>query len=152
MNWLTNFVKPKLRALVNKKDVPENLWTNCPSCANMLHHKDLSDNLRVCLTCDYHFRMSVNDRIENLFGHKNFHEIEVENISDDPLKFVDKKKYKDRLKEYRKATKKNDAFILGNGVIDEKKAIFGFMNFDFMGGSMGRAVGASIVIGAKKAI
>ena len=152
MNWLTNFVKPKLRALVNRKDVPENLWTNCPACANMIHHKDLNDNLRVCSTCDYHFRMSIEDRIKNLFKKENFQEIKIDNITDDPLKFVDKKKYKDRLKEYRKLTNRHDAFILGSGIIDEKKAIFGFMNFDFMGGSMGRAVGAGIVTGAKKAI
>ena len=63
-----------------------------------------------------------------------------------------KKKYKDRLKEYRKKTGRQDAFILGIGHIAEKKAIFGFMNFNFMGGSMGRAVGEGIVMGAKKAI
>ena len=152
MNWLTNFVKPKLRALVNRKEVPENLWTNCPACANMLHHKDLNENLRVCSTCNYHFRMSIEDRITTLFDEKKFEEIKLEYTPDDPLKFVDKKKYKDRLKEYRKITNQDDAYILGIGDINKKNAIFGFMNFDFMGGSMGRAVGAGIVKGAKKAI
>jgi len=152
MNWLTNFVKPKLSALVNRREVPENLWQNCPSCANMMHHKDLNENLRVCNTCNYHFRMSAEKRIEILFGDNNFKEIELNIISDDPLKFNDKKKYTDRLKEYRKKTNRNDAFILGKGDINQKKAIFGFMNFNFMGGSMGRAVGDGIVFGAKKAI
>ena len=152
MNWLTNFVKPKLSALVNRKNVPDNLWNNCPSCANMIHHKDLNDNLRVCLTCNYHFRMTAEKRIEMLFEKKDFNEIELNKVSDDPLNFIDKKKYKDRLKEYRKKTGKHDAFILGLGKINEKKAIFGFMNFNFMGGSMGRAVGEGIVLGAKKAI
>ncbi len=152
MNWLTNFVKPKLRALVSKRDVPENLWTNCPACANMIHHKDLSNNLRVCSTCDYHFRMTAENRIEILFDKHEFKEIQLEKISDDPIKFVDKKKYKDRLKEYRKKTNRHDAFILGEGAINQKKAMFGFMNFNFMGGSMGRAVGAGIVAGAKSAI
>ena len=92
MNWLTNFVKPKLRALVNRKEVPENLWTNCPACANMLHHKDLNENLRVCSTCNYHFRMSIEDRITTLFDEKKFEEIKLEYTPDDPLKFVDKKK------------------------------------------------------------
>ena len=64
MNWLTNFVKPKLSALVNRREVPENLWQNCPSCANMLHHKDLKENLRVCNACNYHFRMSAEKRID----------------------------------------------------------------------------------------
>ena len=152
MNWLTNFVKPKLSALVSRKEVPNNLWSNCPSCGNMIHHKDLNANLRVCLTCNYHFRITAEKRIEILFEKNNFKEIELNKITDDPLNFNDKKKYKDRLKEYRKKTGRQDAFILGIGHIAEKKAIFGFMNFNFMGGSMGRAVGEGIVMGAKKAI
>ena len=152
MNWLTNFVKPKLSAFVRKKDVPENLWNNCPSCANMIHHKDLNENLRVCNSCNYHFRMTAEKRIEVLFPKEKFTEIKLGEIPDDPLKFYDKKKYKDRLKEYRKKTGREDAFILGIGDIDNKKAIYGFMNFNFMGGSLGRAVGEGIVMGAQKAI
>tara|TARA_B110000263_G_C15297158_1_gene506113 strand:- start:1636 stop:2478 length:843 start_codon:yes stop_codon:yes gene_type:complete len=152
MNWLTNFVKPKLTALVSRKEVPDNLWNNCPTCANMIHHKDLNENLRVCTTCNYHFRMTAEKRIETLFEKKNFEEIKLDKTPDDPLSFYDKKKYKDRLKEYRKKTNRDDAFILGKGVIQERKAIFGFMNFNFMGGSMGRAVGGGIVKGAEKAI
>ncbi len=152
MNWLTNFVKPKLSALVRKKEVPENLWNNCPSCASMIHHKDLNENLRVCASCNYHFRMTAEKRIEVLFSTEKFTEIKLETIPDDPLKFYDKKKYKDRLKEYRKKTGREDAFILGIGDIDNKKAIYGFMNFNFMGGSMGRAVGEGIVKGAQQAI
>ena len=152
MNWLTNFVKPKLSALVKRKDVPENLWQNCPSCANMLHHKDLKENLRVCNTCDYHFRMSAEDRIKLTFSKKDTKEIELDKISDDPLNFSDKKKYKDRLKEYRKKTKREDAFILLDTKIGQSEIICGIMNFSFMGGSMGRAVGGAIVKGAKAAI
>ena len=152
MNWLTNFVKPKLSALVKRKDVPENLWQNCPSCANMLHHKDLKENLRVCNTCDYHFRMSAEDRIKLMFSKEDTKEIELDKISDDPLNFTDKKKYKDRLKEYRKKTKREDAFILLDTKIGQSEIICGLMNFSFMGGSMGRAVGGAIVKGAKAAL
>ena len=149
MNWLTNFVKPKISALVGKrKDVPDNLWKNCPNCGNMMHHKDLYENFDVCLSCNYHFRMSVDRRIEMLFG-KDFKEINLEKVEDDPLKFVDKKKYKDRLKEYRKKTNRYDAFILGESTIGKYEIISGFMDFDFMGGSMGRAVGSAIVKGAE---
>ena len=63
MNWLTNFLKPKLSAFVRKKELPENLWNNCPSCASMIHHKDLNENLRVCASCNYHFRMTAEKRI-----------------------------------------------------------------------------------------
>jgi len=152
MNWLTNFVKPKLSALVKRKDVPENLWQNCPSCGNMIHHKDLKENLRVCATCNHHFRMSAEDRIELLFSKEYRQEIELDKINDDPLNFSDKKKYKDRLKEYRKKTKREDAFILLNTKIGQSNIVCGLMNFAFMGGSMGRAVGGAIVKGAKTAL
>ena len=152
MNWLTNFVKPKLSALVKRKDVPENLWQNCPSCGSMIHHKDLKENLRVCNTCNHHFRMSADDRINLLFSKEETKEIELDKISDDPLNFSDKKKYKDRLKEYRKKTKREDAFILLNTKIGQSNIICGLMNFAFMGGSMGRAVGGAIVKGAQTAL
>ena len=152
MNWLTNFVKPKLSALVKRKDVPENLWQNCPACGSMIHHKDLKENLRVCNTCNHHFRMSAEDRIELLFSKNETQEIELDKISDDPLNFSDKKKYKDRLKEYRKKTKREDAFILLNTKIGESNIVCGLMNFAFMGGSMGRAVGGAIVKGAQTAL
>ena len=152
MNWLTNFVKPRLSSLVKRKEVPEKLWNNCLSCGNMIHHKDLNANLRVCMNCDYHFRMSAEDRIKLFFESNEYNEIDLDNISDDPLNFKDKKKYKDRLKEYRKKTKRQDAYILIHGRIKEKEIVMGIMNFEFMGGSMGRAVGGSIVKGAKIAI
>ncbi len=152
MNWLTSFVKPKLSSLVKRRNVPERLWNNCVSCGNMIHHKDLNDNLKVCMNCDYHFRMSAEDRIKLLFREDEYDEIELDKISDDPLNFSDKKKYKDRLKEYRKKTNRNDAFILLNGKINDKKLIMGLMNFEFMGGSMGRAVGGAIVKGAKLSV
>jgi len=152
MNWLTNFVKPKLSSLVKRRNVPEKLWDNCVSCGNMIHHKDLKENLYVCVNCNFHFRMSAEDRIKLFFGDGNYDEILPDKISDDPLKFKDKKKYKDRLKEYRKKTNRDDAFILIKGKIKDKEIISGLMNFEFMGGSMGRAVGGAIVKGAKLAI
>ena len=152
MNWLTNFVKPKLSSLVKRRDVPEKLWNNCISCGNMIHHKDLKQNLYVCINCNYHFRISAEDRIKLFFEDGDFNEITPDKISDDPLKFKDQKKYKDRLREYRKKTNRDDAFILIKGKIKDKEIISGLMNFEFMGGSMGRAVGGAIVKGAKIAI
>ncbi|PPR47571.1 MAG: Acetyl-coenzyme A carboxylase carboxyl transferase subunit beta [Alphaproteobacteria bacterium MarineAlpha5_Bin9] len=146
MNWLTDFVKPKLSALVSKrKDIPENLWQNCPKCKKMLHHKDLQENLNICTECNFHFRISIDKRIESLFGKKNFNEIAIDKVIEDPLKFVDKKKYTDRLKEYRKKTNREDAIVLGRTNIGSINIIVGLMNFDFMGGSMGKYVGSAIV-------
>ena len=152
MNWLTNFVKPKLSSLVKRREVPEKLWNNCISCGNMIHHKDLNENLRVCMNCEYHFRMPAEDRIKLLFEDNKYKEIKLDKTTDDPLNFSDKKKYKDRLREYRKKTKRDDAFILIDGSIRDKDIIAGLMNFEFMGGSMGRAVGGAIVKGAKIAV
>ena len=152
MNWLTNFVKPKLKALVSKRnDVPTSLWQNCPNCGNIMHHKDMYENFHICNSCDYHFRMPVKKRIEMLFDKENFYELQLKKTKDDPLNFIDTKKYSDRLNEYRKKTQRNDAFILGKAQINNNKIIAGFMNFDFMGGSMGRAVGGGIVKGALEA-
>ena len=152
MNWLTSFVKPKLSSLVKRREVPEKLWNNCISCGNMIHHKDLNENLRVCMNCEYHFRMSAEDRVKLLFEKNRYKEIELDKTTDDPLNFSDKKKYKDRLREYRNQTKRNDAFILIEGSIKDKEIIAGLMNFEFMGDSMGRAVGGAIVKGAKIAV
>ena len=152
MNWLTNFVKPKLSSLVKRRSVPEKLWNNCVSCGNMIHHKDLKENLYVCVNCNYHFRMSAEDRIKLFFKDGDYSEIIPDKISDDPLKFTDKKKYKDRLKEYRKKTNRDDAFILIKGKIRDKEIISGLMNFEFMGGSMGRSVGNAIIKAVDTAI
>ena len=152
MNWLTNFVKPKLSSLVKRKNVPEKLWNNCLSCGNMIHHKDLKNNLRVCPNCNYHFRMGAEDRISLLFNEGEYKEISLDKLTDDPLNFTDKKKYKERLKEYRNKTKREDALILIEGKINEISVMSAIMNFEFMGGSMGRAVGGAIVKGAKIAV
>ena len=152
MNWLTNFVKPKLSSLVKRKDVPERLWNNCLSCGSMIHHKDLKNNLRVCPNCNYHFRMGAEDRKNLLFNEGEYKEISLDKLTDDPLNFIDKKKYKERLRDYRNKTKRDDALILIEGKINEIEVISAIMNFEFMGGSMGRAVGGAIVKGAKIAV
>ncbi|MBI28529.1 MAG: acetyl-CoA carboxylase carboxyl transferase subunit beta [Pelagibacteraceae bacterium] len=152
MNWLTDFVKPKIKALVGRKDVPENLWTTCPTCANMIHHKDMLQNLNVCNNCNHHFKLNPETRLEIIFKKENYDFIEIKSPSDDPLKFKDKIKYSDRLKTYRKKTNFNDAYILASGNLDNEKILVGILNFDFMGGSMGRAVGSGIVQSVEKSI
>tara|TARA_Y100000590_G_scaffold468393_1_gene651012 strand:- start:1525 stop:2373 length:849 start_codon:yes stop_codon:yes gene_type:complete len=152
MNWLTNFVKPKIKALVGKKDIPENLWQTCPTCKKMIHHKELVESFDVCNYCNHHFRISPQKRFDLIFGKNNFEIIKISSTLDDPLKFKDKKKYIDRIKEYRKKTKFEDAYILAEGEINKNKVLTGVLNFDFMGGSMGKAVGDGIVTSAKKAI
>ena len=101
MNWITNFVRPKLQAFVGKKEVPENLWETCSKCSQMILKKELQNNLYVCKHCDYHFRISAKQRLELLFG-SNFIIMDTPRIKADPLKFKDNKKYSERLKDAQK--------------------------------------------------
>ena len=150
MNWLTNFVRPKIKAIFNRKDVPENLWKACPTCKKLNHHKELTENLFVCNNCNYHFNISPDERLKMIFD--KYQIIEVPSPPEDPLEFTDIKRYKQRIKENRNKINFNDAFVLSSGKIDNKEILVGILNFDFMGGSMGRAVGESFVYSAKMAL
>ena len=107
----------------------------------MIHHKDLTENLRVCMNCDYHFRMSAEDRIKLFFKENEYEEIELDRISDDPLNFSDKKKYKDRFQEASKKSNCDEALSIGIGEINGIQVTTAIFEFDFLGGSMGAVVG-----------
>lgn len=151
MNWLTNFVRPKIRALVGN-DVPDNLWMKCPGCEQMIFHSDLSGNLQVCPHCGYHFRLSVDERISSLFDNGDVTKIKYKSALSDPLKFRDSKKYTDRLKVAKEKTENEDAVSVVYGRMNGNKCVAVIFNFDFMGGSMGSAVGEGIIAGAEYAL
>ena len=110
MNWITNSVLPKIKALVQPREVPENFWTKCPNCGEMIFHRQLEDNLQVCPKCNYHLKLAARARLESLFDSSTLHIIELERQKNsDPLKFKDLKKYSDRLKDARTNTKQDDA-------------------------------------------
>jgi acetyl-CoA carboxylase carboxyl transferase subunit beta len=152
MSWLTNFVRPKIRALVRKADVPENLWDKCSACGQMIFHRDLEANLRVCPHCGHHMRIGVLRRLELLFDGGQFERTELGAVPLDPLRFRDRKKYVDRLKEAQTKTTEQDAIVVGNGTIGGLKVVAAAFNFDFMGGSMGVAVGEGLVKAAEIAV
>lgn len=152
MNWLTNFIRPKIRSIVGQKDVPENLWQKCPSCEGMLFHRDLAENMNVCNHCGHHMKISVKSRLEMLFDNGAYKRIDVPNVPADPLKFKDKKKYSDRLKDAQTKTGEKDAIIVAEGKIGGNPVVIAAFNFDFMGGSMGAAVGEGIVRAAETAV
>jgi acetyl-CoA carboxylase carboxyl transferase subunit beta len=152
VNWLTNFVRPKLRALVNKDDVPDNLWSKCPGCDQMIFHRDLEKNLHVCQHCNHHLRISSDLRLGMLFDDAVYTRVKLPDIPDDPLKFRDRKRYTDRLKESRAQTKERDAVIVASGRLNALPVVVALFNFDFMGGSMGVAAGEGIVAAARLAI
>jgi acetyl-CoA carboxylase carboxyl transferase subunit beta len=153
MSWLTNFVRPKLQALVNnqKNDVPDNLWTRCPSCEQMLFQKELNERLRVCKHCGHHLRLDAEQRLTMLFDEGQFATIKLPEVPHDPLKFKDLKKYSDRLKESQTKTGSDDALLVGKGFIQGTSVVIAAFNFDFMGGSMGTAVGEGLVKAAETA-
>lgn len=153
MNWLTNFVRPKIQALVSsKKEVPDNLWEKCPACEGMLFHRDLEENQNVCYHCDYHLPINIFERYELLFDDGKFKRISVNKVVHDPLKFKDRKRYADRLRDSRHKTGEEDAIIVAHGKIGGIETVIAGFDFRFMGGSMGMAVGEGIVIAAKKAV
>ncbi|MBI05302.1 MAG: acetyl-CoA carboxylase carboxyl transferase subunit beta [Pelagibacteraceae bacterium] len=153
MNWINNYVRPKIRSLVGvKSDVPENLWVQCTSCEQMLFHRDLEDNLKVCPNCGNHMRLGARKRLELLFDGGSFTEIELPGNVTDPLKFRDRKRYSERLRDTRTATGRTDAIIVAYGEIAGHTTVVSVFDFSFMGGSMGIAVGNGIVAGAQLAV
>lgn len=152
MNWLTNIIRPKIRSVVEQKDVPDNLWHKCPSCEGMLFHRDLEANINVCYHCNHHMRIDVTQRLELLFDEGLFKKVALPDVIHDPLKFKDRKKYADRLKDTRSKTKVQDAIMVAKGTIGGKPTVIAAFDFRFMGGSMGAAVGEGIVTGAEEAV
>jgi acetyl-CoA carboxylase carboxyl transferase subunit beta len=152
MNWLTNFVRPGMRAFSRKRDVPDNLWSKCPSCGQMLFHRDLQENQHICPACNHHLRIGPDQRFKALFDDAQFSRIELPPVLVDPLKFRDQKRYTDRLKESRAKTGEEEAVVVAHGTMGGQKAIIAVQNFAFMGGSMGLAAGEALIAAAQLAV
>jgi len=152
MSWLTDFVRPKIQRLVAPREVPDNLWGKCPSCGHMIFHRDRDKLLSVCPQCDHHMRLPVKKRLELLFDGGKYQRIELPKIIADPLKFKDSKRYVDRLKDAQTKTSEQDAIVVGHGRIGGNPVVIAAFNFEFMGGSMGMAVGEGIVAAAELAV
>ncbi|WP_415639318.1 acetyl-CoA carboxylase, carboxyltransferase subunit beta, partial [Paracoccus nototheniae] len=152
MNWITNYVRPRINSLFSRRDVPENLWTKCPECGTMLFHRELSDNLNVCTNCDHHMGITPRERFGALFDGGAFIEVKVPDPIVDPLQFRDQKKYPDRMKAAQKSTGEKEAMLVAEGEIGRTPVIAVGQDFSFMGGSMGMYVGNAIVAAAERAV
>ncbi|MFN3577190.1 MAG: acetyl-CoA carboxylase, carboxyltransferase subunit beta [Tabrizicola sp.] len=152
MNWITNYVRPKINSLFSRREVPENLWTKCPECGTMLFHRELAANLNVCGTCDHHMTISPRARFEALFDGGIFTEVKVPEPVVDPLQFRDQKKYTERLKAAQKATGEKDAMLVAEGEIGRTPIVAAAQDFSFMAGSMGMYVGNAIIAAAERAV
>ena len=154
MSWLTEIVRPKIRSWLGQevRDVPDNLWRQCPACQQMIFHKDLDKNLKVCPHCGHHMRPTAVERLAYTFDDGQFTRIELPKAPPDPLRFRDQKRYADRLREAREKTGLDDAIVVAHGLIGGQRAVVAAMAFEFMGGSMGAAVGEGIVAAARLAV
>lgn len=152
MSWLTEYVRPRIRTLLGRREVPENLWRQCPSCQQMVFHTDLERNLKVCPHCGNHLRASAVERLAWTFDENSYTRIEMPKVPADPLRFRDTKRYTDRLKEAREKTHLDDALLVAHGTIGGQRTVVAAMEFAFMGGSMGAAVGEGLIAAARLAV
>ncbi|TQS71329.1 acetyl-CoA carboxylase carboxyltransferase subunit beta [Rhodobacteraceae bacterium] len=152
MNWISNYVRPKINSLFSRREVPENLWTKCPECGSMLFHRELSDNLNVCTNCDHHMAITPRERFTALFDGGIFSEVKVPEPITDPLHFKDQKKYPERMKAAQKKTGEKEAMLVVEGEIARTPIVAAAQDFAFIGGSMSMYVGNAIVAAAERAV
>ncbi|MBP7001241.1 acetyl-CoA carboxylase, carboxyltransferase subunit beta [Amaricoccus sp.] len=152
MNWISNYVRPKINSLFSRREMPENLWVKCDQCGTMLFHRELDASLQVCTNCGHHMPISPRERFAALFDGGVFVEVPVPKPLTDPLGFRDQKKYVDRLREARKSTGEEEAMLVAEGEIARLKVVAAAQDFSFMAGSMGMHVGNAIVAAAERAL
>ncbi|NCV68627.1 MAG: acetyl-CoA carboxylase carboxyltransferase subunit beta [Rhodobacteraceae bacterium] len=152
MNWINNYVRPRINSIFSRREVPENLWSKCDECGTMLFHRELSDNLNVCTQCGHHMAISPRDRFAGLFDGGIFVEIDVPQPVTDPLGFKDQKKYPDRMKAAQKKTDEKEAMLIAEGDIGRTPIVAVAQDFSFLGGSMGMYVGNAIIAAAERAV
>jgi acetyl-CoA carboxylase carboxyl transferase subunit beta len=145
MNWITNFVRPKINSMLGRRDMPENLWIKDPESGEMVFHKDLEENQFVIPSSGHHMKISARERLKFFFDGGEFATIENPKVAVDPLKFRDEKRYVDRLKDAKAKTGMEDAILSGLGTIEGLPVVATVQDFAFMGGSLGMAAGDAIV-------
>ena len=151
MNWLTNVVRPKIRNIL-RRETPENLWIKCPDSGQLVFYKDVEANQFVIPGSNYHMRMGAVARLKSIFDNETWFDVALPEVTADPLKFRDERKYADRIKDARARTGLNDAIKVGYGKLEGAGVVIAVQDFDFMGGSLGMAAGEAIVRGLELAV
>lgn len=152
MNWISNYVRPRINSIFSRRETPDNLWSKCDECGTMLFHRELSGNLNVCTSCGHHMNITPRARFEALFDGGIFTEVEVPEPVTDPLHFRDQKKYPDRMKAAQKGTGEKEAMLVVEGEIGRTPIVAAGQDFSFMAGSMGMYVGNAIIAAAERAV
>ena len=152
MNWITNFVRPKIKSFWGaKSDTPDNLWRKCSACGGMIFHRDLEAANYVCMHCDHHMKIGAKERLASLFDDGAYQLLVLPDVPFDPLKFRDEKRYVDRIKDARAKTGDQDALKAAVGQIGGIRSTVAVQSFNFMGGSLGMAVGEGLVAAMRHA-
>jgi acetyl-CoA carboxylase carboxyl transferase subunit beta len=151
LSWISNAV-PKIRNLLQRREVKENLWVKCPETGQLVFHKDVEANQWVIPGSNYHMRMGAAPRLKSIFDGETWFDIAVPDVTVDPLKFRDERRYADRLKDARVKTGMNDAIKLGFGRLEGQPVVVAVQDFDFMGGSLGMAAGEAVIKGLETAV
>ncbi|HTT96875.1 MAG TPA: acetyl-CoA carboxylase, carboxyltransferase subunit beta [Rhizomicrobium sp.] len=155
MNWIANFVRPRIKGLMGgraQSDTPDNLWKKCPSCGEMIFHRDLVAAQDVCPNCGFHMRIGPKERFAATFDGGQFEELPVTPVAADPLKFRGEKKYPDEMKSARTKTSRQEALTAARGTLDGMPVMIAVQPFDFLGGSLGMGVGEGLVRAMQAAV
>lgn len=153
MNWINNFVRPKIRGfLTTKREVPDNLWRTCPVTGQMVFHKDLEANQFVFPNSDFHDRMGAQDRLKSIFDDHTYEVVKSPGVALDPLKFRDGRRYTERLKEAKANCEMDDAVLVGEGRLEGQACVAAVQDFRFMAGSLGMAAGEAVIAGMLRAV
>jgi acetyl-CoA carboxylase carboxyl transferase subunit beta len=153
MNWIKNFVRPKIRGLLGaKRETPENMWVKCPETGQMVFYRDLENNQFVIPGSGYHMRMAPDVRLKSMFDAGEYETIALPQVPLDPLKFRDERRYTDRLKEAKQKTGAEDAILTGSGTLDGLPVVMTVQDFAFMGGSLGMAAGEGLITSMRAAV
>lgn len=152
MSWLKKKSPARIQTTANRKSVPEGIWIKCGGCHSALYHHELQQNMLVCTKCQHHHRLTARNRLAFYFDDNQYEEIATHIQARDPLNFCDSKKYQDRLTQAIADTKEKEALIVAQGKLANHTVVLAAFDFQFMGGSMGTAVGEKFVQGVRAAI
>jgi acetyl-CoA carboxylase carboxyl transferase subunit beta len=152
VNWINSVVRPKIRSILRRKEMPENLWVKCPETGQMIYYKDLEANQFVVPGSNYHMRMSGSARLKSVFDDGEYENLILPEVPADPLKFRDERRYTDRLKDARSKTGLADAILAGAGSLEGQRIVAAVQDFDFLGGSLGTAAGEAVITCMRAAV
>jgi acetyl-CoA carboxylase carboxyl transferase subunit beta len=152
LSWISNVVRPKIRSLLNKREVAQNLWIKCPETGEMVFHRDLEANHFVIPGSGYHMRMTTQQRLDYFFDRSDYDLIALPDVPIDPLKFRDERRYTERLRDARAKTGAVDAVQVATGTVENVPLVVAVQDFAFMGGSLGMAAGEAMITGMLTAV